>query len=177
MASGSKSLEQGTKILNLIKGRLSDLNSMMAIVMQDYNQHPVHARVKRGLVDLFGYGARALIGTAMDEDVQDLRQRYSHLLSIAETNHKFVNLNHNLIHSLRENVQELLKYSNKLHTVINDFGVRLDRLSELMVLDQAVTILKIRINNMITQKRILIANLLDTSDGRVTNSLLPITDW
>ncbi len=74
---------------------------MMAIAMHDYNQHPVHARVKRGLVDLFGYGAIALIGTAMDEDVQHLRQRYSHLPSIAETKHKFVKFNHNLIHSLR----------------------------------------------------------------------------
>ena len=105
---------QVAKTLNLLKARLSYLRSMLAIATHDYNQHPVHAIVKRGLVNIVGYGARSLFGTAMDHEVQDLRQRYSQLISIAETNKRIVNLNHININSLRANVQSLLKHRNDL---------------------------------------------------------------
>lgn len=164
------------KTLTLIKARFSFLRSMLADMTHDYNQHPMHARVKRGLVDLFGYGARSLIGTAMDSDVQDLRHQYSRLMSIAETNQKIVHLNHEIINSLRANVQEILKYSNQLRTVIDNMGVRLDNLIDLLILDQAIAVIEIRINNLLTQRKTLITNLLDASNGRVTNSLLPIAD-
>ena len=52
----------------------------------------------------------------------------------------------------------------------------MDRVIELIMLDQAIAILETRVNSMITQKKTLIANLLDASNGRVTNSLLPIPD-
>ena len=164
------------KTLNLIKGRISFLNNILAIAMHDFRQHPMHARVKRGLVDLVGYGARMLIGTAMDEDVQDLRQRYSHLLSIAETNKRFVNLNHNIINSLRANVQNLLEYSNQLRDVLDNVNVKMEDLTKLVMLDQAIAVTETRVNNILNQKKTLIANLLDASDGRVTNSLMPIAD-
>ena len=140
---------QVAKTLNLIKARLSFLRGMLAIAMHDYKQHPMHARVERGLVDLLGYAARELIGTAMHEDIVDLRQRYSHLFSIAETNKRIVHFNHNLINSLRANVQSLLDYSNQLRTALDDINVRMDRLTELLLLVQAIAVVDTRINNIL----------------------------
>ncbi len=98
-----------TKTLNLIKASFPFLRIILAFAIQVYCQNSMHARIKRGIVDQVDYGAKELIKTALDSDIQDLRQRYSHLISTAETNKWIVNLYHNIMNSLRGNVQNLLE--------------------------------------------------------------------
>lgn len=56
--------------------------------MHDFNKLPVHARSKRGLVDVLGRASQFLFGTAMDSDVQDLRSHYKQLVTDTSANRR-----------------------------------------------------------------------------------------
>ncbi len=59
------------------------LNETLNIDLDNYANPSFSNRTKRGLINGHGQLSRMLFGTAMDEDVQDLRERYNHLTSLA----------------------------------------------------------------------------------------------
>ncbi len=52
-----------------------------------------------------------LFGTAMDEDVEDLRERYNHLASLVANQNKAINMNSLHIDRLEHVVQDIASYS------------------------------------------------------------------
>ena len=61
-------------IIKVLKARVEFLHERLNQSKHDYNLHPVHARTKRQLINGFGKLSQYLFGTAMDEDVQDMRE-------------------------------------------------------------------------------------------------------
>ena len=58
--------------------------------------------------------SRMLFGTAMNEDVEDLRENYNQLASIASFNNKAINLNCKKITRLNQHVNDLAIYSKQI---------------------------------------------------------------
>ena len=96
-------------ILYLLKARLSYFRVALSHATHDYTVHPVHARSKRGLLNALGRASQFLFGTAMDEDVQDLRDRYNKVVTVAAANRKVINMHSQQLTKLGADVQDLLK--------------------------------------------------------------------
>ncbi len=60
-------------ILKALTARVEFLHGTLNQSQHDYNLHPVHASTKRGLINELGQLSQYLFGTALDENVQDLR--------------------------------------------------------------------------------------------------------
>ncbi len=73
-------------LLQSLSARVNSLHARINYTMHDYSLHPVHARTKRGLVDGLGRVSQYVIGTAMDNEVQNLRRHYDELIEIAAIN-------------------------------------------------------------------------------------------
>ncbi len=63
------------------------------ITLDNYADPSFTNRTKRGLINGLGQLTRMLFGTAMDEDVEDLRERYNHLASLAANQNKAIDMN------------------------------------------------------------------------------------
>ncbi len=70
-------------VTRMIHERLRYLNETLNIALDDYAEPSFSNRTKRGLINGLEQLFRILFGTAMDEDVKDLRERYNHLASLA----------------------------------------------------------------------------------------------
>ncbi len=70
-------------VTRILHERLRYLNETLNIALDNYADPSFSNRTKRGLINGLGQLSRMLFGTAMDEDVEDLRERYNHLSSLA----------------------------------------------------------------------------------------------
>lgn len=163
-------------ILRLLRARLTSLTDKLDTTVYDYGKHPVHARTKRGLLNIFGKLSQSLFGTAMDEDVQDLRHHYQHLINVVAANRRVINLHSQHIATLFAHVKDLLGHTNTLRTLLNSALVRLHSLEDFFLLDQSLDILETSVDTVLSRNSLLIQNLVDASKGRVTSSLLPVAD-
>ncbi len=60
-----------------------------------------------------------LFGTAMDGDVQDLRERYNHLASLAANQNKAINMNSLHINRLEYAIQDIASSSRAVRIALN----------------------------------------------------------
>ncbi len=60
-----------------------------------------------------------LFGTAMDEDVEYLRDRYNHLTSLTANQNKAININSLYIDRFEHAVQYIASYSRTVRTILN----------------------------------------------------------
>jgi len=174
--SQSPSYLHSQMILKLLTARVEFLHGKLNQTKHDYSLHPVHARTKRGLINALGRISQFLFGTAMDEDVQDLREHYNRLITIAATNRKVLNLNCKKLARLESNLKELLQHSNQLTRVLNSALIRLEALNEFLLLDQTLHVLEASLNSVLATNEAIIRNMVDAASGRVTTSLLPVED-
>ncbi|XP_045105173.1 uncharacterized protein LOC123500547 [Portunus trituberculatus] len=170
------SYPHSTSILNLLKTRLTFLSNKLATATYDFSKHPMHARNKRGLINAFGKISQTLFGTAMDEDVQDLRERYNHLVNIATTNRRVINMHSKHIASLESHLKDLLGHTNHLRSVLNDAIVRIAELTDFVLVDQSLEVLESALDAMLSYNSVLIQNLVNASRGIVTAALFPVAD-
>ncbi len=75
-------------VTRIMHERLQYLNETLNIALDNYADPSFSNRTKRGLINELGQLSRMLFGTAMDGDVQDLRERYNHLASLAANQKK-----------------------------------------------------------------------------------------
>ncbi len=101
-------------LVTLLHARLSYLNETISLASDSYIglNGPSHA--KRGLIDGIGKLSRMLFGTAMDEDVEQLMERYNHLTSIASASYRAIHINCRNIARLEKHVSNLVLYVNQL---------------------------------------------------------------
>ncbi len=71
--------------------RLRYLNETLNIALDNYADPSFSNRTKRGLINGLGQLSRMLYGTAMDEDVENFRERYNHLASLVAKENKAIN--------------------------------------------------------------------------------------
>ncbi len=69
------------------------LNESLNIALDNYADLSFSNCTKRGLINGLGQLSRMLFGTAMDEDMEDLRERYNQLASLAANQNKAINMN------------------------------------------------------------------------------------
>ncbi len=97
-------------LVTLLHARLTYLNDTISLASDTYIGLNGPSRAKRGLIDGIGKLSRMLFGTAMDEDVEQLRERYNHLTSIASANYRAIHINCRNIASLDKHVSDLALY-------------------------------------------------------------------
>ncbi len=94
-------------LVTLLHARLSYLNDTISLASDTYIGLNGPSRAKRGLIDGIGKLSRMLFGTAMDEDVEQLREKYNHLTSIASANYRAIHINCRNIARLEKHVSDL----------------------------------------------------------------------
>ncbi len=95
-------------------------------------------RMKRGLVDGIGQLSRMLFGTAMNEDVEQLREQYNQITSVASTNNKAIHLNNRNIARLEQHTKDLEKHANLLKISLNDAFAQITTINVLTFVREAI---------------------------------------
>ena len=112
------SLQSGV-MLSLLHVQIQYVNDTITSALENYRGLTVTNRTKRGLIDGIGKLSQMLFGTAMNEDVVELRDKYNQLVNVTKANNKAINLNCRNIARLEKQVAELAAYTNLLHISIN----------------------------------------------------------
>lgn len=160
----------------LIHARFQYLNDTITMALSSYNVEPSSNRSKRGLIDGLGELSRLVFGTAMDSDVEELRDQYTALHAIAVATDKEVRLNSRNIARLQQNLHDLSSYTNILSTSLNEALQDLRRWRTLGLLDQALPVLENAVTSLLYTNQQVVGNLVDAARGKVTSSLLPVSD-
>ncbi len=88
------------------------LERLRYLTLDNYADTSFSNRTKRGLINGLGQLSRMLFGTAMYEDVQDLRERYTHFASLIANQNKAINMNSLYIDRLEHVVQDYFLLPN-----------------------------------------------------------------
>ncbi len=175
--SKAPSIPNARVTLQLLADRLTFLQAKMNKAIIDYSSHPTQTRSKRsGLLNVFGKASRYLFGTAMDDDVRDLREHFNVIMSFAATNRRTIKLNSNNIARLHSNVEKLQEHANNLTVAFNAALRRLDTLSEFFLMDQTLQVLEHSLESVLDANDKIIRNMVDAVTSRVSSSLFPIED-
>ena len=116
------SLQSGV-MLSLLHVQIQYVNDTITSALENYRGLTVTNRTKRGLIDGIGKLSQMLFGTAMNEDVVELRDKYNQLVNVTKANNKAINLNCRNIARLEKQVAELAAYTNLLHIILFVFTI------------------------------------------------------
>ena len=128
-------------------------------------------------MDGIGKLSRMLFGTAMNEDVEDLRDKFNQLASIAVTNNKAVNLNSRNLAKLEQHVNDLAEYMSLVTEQLNDILHKVENLYAYGLMGQELTIIENTVASLLHTNDQIIRNVVDAARGRVTSSLFPVDDF
>ncbi len=92
---------------------------MFEVVFQGKAKRVCTTRPKRGLGDGLGHLSRIFFGIAMDSDVQELKEKYSYLASVAEAQNKAIKLNCKNLARLDTKLQNVANYANTIRISLN----------------------------------------------------------
>ncbi len=149
------------------------LNETLDIAVENYADHSFSNRTKRGLINGLGQLSCMLFGTAMDEDMEDIRERYNHLVSLAANQNKAINMKSLHINRLEHASCFLLQNREDcLNAMIED----VKSIHEMALINQALPVLESAINSVLHINNLVIKNVEDADRGRVTSSLFPVKD-
>ncbi len=155
--------------LHSLFARITFVNETLTLALKNFADVHLSCRPKRGLIDGLSHLFRYLFGTAMDSDAQELREKYTYLISVAEAQNKAINLNCRHLACLELKLQDVANHANTLRNSLNTVLQSLNSLCAFEVFEQAVTFIRTT-NNQILQ------NLVDASCGWVISNLFPFQD-
>lgn len=161
---------------SLLRERLQHLKDLVETERDTYANIHVKHRSKRGLIDGLGQLSRTLFGTALDSDVQDLRNRYDTLATATVANSKTVHLNSKNIAKLNDNIHKIFDYTHKMEVQINKAIATLSYRDHILDIFLTLSTLENVVRNVLNLNERLLTNVVDASRGRVTPSLLPVED-
>ncbi len=121
----------------MMREPLRYLNETLNIALDNYADPSFSNRTKRGLINRLGQLFRMLFGTAMDADVQDLRERYNHLASLAANQNKAINMNSLHINILEHAIQDIASYSRAVRIALNLVIEDVKGIHEMALINQA----------------------------------------
>ncbi len=159
--------------LHLLFARIAFVNETLTLALEKYVDVHLSSHPKRGLIDGLGHLSRYLFGTAMDADVQELREKSTYLSNLAGEQNKVINLNSQNIARLDRKLQDVTNYTNILRAYLNTVFQSMNSLYAFEVLDQALAALETSAQSVLNTNNQIIQNLVDASRGRVTSSLFP----
>ncbi len=169
-------MDESMLFFRLLRPRVEFVNETPSLALDNYRNFPLAHRPKRGLFDGIGQLSRMLFGTAMNEDVEELRDRYNHLVSLASAQNKTIILNSSNIARLEQQMHDVASYTATLRTSLNAVLTSLKKLYAMAVIGQALLPLENAVNSLLSTNALVIRNVVDAARGRVTDSLFPIKD-
>ena len=169
-------LDISETFFKLLHARVTFLNDTLTLALADFHGFPLAHRSKRGLVDGIGQLSRSLFGTAMNNDVQELRDRYNHLFSLAVAQDKAIHLNSKHIAVLDQHLHDIASYTATLRATLNKALTSLKHVYSLAELTQALSVLEAAVHSLLRTNALVIATVVDATRGRVTDSLFPVRD-
>ncbi len=111
-----------------------------------------------------------LFGTAMNEDVEELRDRYDHLALLASAHNKAIHFNSKHIARLEQHVPDIASYTATLWLSLNNVLTTIKSLNDLNVIGQALPALENTVNSLLRTNALVIQNVVDAARGRVISS-------
>ncbi len=102
------------------------------------------------MINGLGQISHILFGTAMDEDLQNLRERYNHLASLAANLNKAMNMNSLHIHRLEHAIQNIASYSRAVRIALNLVIEDVKGIHEMSLINQAFPALESAVNSVFT---------------------------
>ena len=163
--------------LSLVQTRITYLNESIQTALENYLLVNTTERVKRGLINGVGQISRWLFGTAMNEDVDKLKENFNKLSEMALEQNKVINLNCWNIAKLEQHVHDLADYSDNLRLTLNDVLAEIDGMYSLAVVNQLLPVLENTVNSLTQTNKLIVENIVDAARGRVTSSLFPVRDF
>ncbi len=91
-----------------------------ALALENYHGFPLSHRQKQEFSDGIGHLSRMLFGIAMNEDVEELRDRYNHLALLASAHNKAIRFNSKHIGRLEQHVHDISSYTATLRLSLNN---------------------------------------------------------
>ncbi len=131
--------DKSSEILSLLHSRMHYVSDMAAFALKNYERLLVTICVKRGLIDGIGKLSRMFFETTMNDDVEELRNTYNQLMTLAKANNKTINLNCRNIVRLENEVTELSFYTNLLGSSVNVMLTKLDALYEHTIIGHSLS--------------------------------------
>ena len=164
-------------LLKLFASRLAFVNETVSLALESYMGLDGPARDERAWLEGIGELSRDLFGTAMQSDVDELRDRYNRLTVVANANNRAIQINCQKLARLDRHVSELGSYVNRLKLSLDQVFETLDSFYDFLVLSQALPALENAVNSLLHANQQIITNVVDAAHGRVTPSLFPVKDF
>ncbi len=147
----------------MLHARLSYLNDTISLASDTYIGLNAPSRAKRGLMDGIGKLSRMLFGTAMDEDVEQLRERYNHLTSISSANYRAIHINCRNIARLEKHVPDQGLYVNQLKSALNNVLTSVDSMYDFMTISQLLPVMETAVNFLLHTNQLVVQNVVDAT--------------
>ncbi len=149
-----------SQVLSLLHYRLTYVNHSLTDVLDSYDGLTSSHRSKRGLINGLGQLSRRLFGTAMDEDVVELRQKFNSLIAYASAQSKVITLNSYHIQRIEQHLVDIHSFT---HRLVASFNSAMNKFNKLLVFEQALSALETAVNSLLHINSILVQNIVNAS--------------
>ncbi len=109
------------------------MNETLTLALENYHGFPLSHSQKRGFIDGIRHFSRMLFGTAINEDVEELRDRYNHLALLVSAHNKAICFNSNHIARLEQHVHNIASYTATLRLFLNNVLTTIKSLYDLII--------------------------------------------
>ncbi len=164
-------------LLKMYASRIAFVNDTLALALESYLGLEGPALEKRAWLEPIGELSNNIFGTAIQRDVDELRDRYNQLTALASADNREVQLNCQKLAKLDQHVSDLGLYVNRLKLGLDRVFASLDSFYHFLVLNQALPSLENVVNSLMHTNQQIINNVVDAANGRVTPTLFPVRDF
>ncbi len=153
------------------------MNDTVALALKSQLDLEGSVREKRAWLEGLGEISRDLFGTAMQKDVDELRDRYNQLSNLVSTNNRAILINCQRLAKLDRHVSDLGLYINRLKVGLDKVLATIDSLYHFIVLNQTLPSLENVVNSLLHTNQQIMSTVVDAVHGRVTPPLFPVKDF
>ncbi len=169
--SVAKDTEYRRDTFALLRARASYVNVCLTLALDSFADLDVPPRPKRGLINGLGRISQFMFGTAMAEDVSDMKSKYAYLTNIAAS--------HQVITLTALHVQQVGDVASYTHTVRDYLNIYIKNTHTVFLFNiahQALAALESAASSFVRINSLIIQNLVDATRGRVTAALFLFRD-
>ncbi len=111
-----------------------------------------------------------IYGTAVDKDVQELRDDYKRLTHLSTAQTKIINMNSHNIASLTKHVQDIADHLGVLRSSVNAMLTVFCKISQIEVVLQTLPGVETTVHSIVRENALIMQNIVHVSRGLVTQS-------
>ncbi len=153
------------------------MNETLTLALENYHGFPLLHHHKRGFFDGLGQFSRMLFVTAVNEDVEELRDRYNHLSLLESAHKKAILFNSKYFARPEQHVHDIASYAEILPLSLNNVLSTIKSLLDLDVVGHALPALDNTVNSLLRTNALVIQNVVYAARRRVTFCLFPVKDF